>query len=176
LKDTGATPSMVKVYWTGRIDAIVRHLNTVKVCDHKTTSMVGPSFYDDFNLSSQTIGYTWAAGHLFPELHVAGLYVNIIIGRKPSKAGTPHAYERQTYIYSVGHLTEWHRNTQVLVSDFISHLLRGYFPMQTKWCQSKYGPCQYYPTCTALPGPSRDIVLDSTLYQDVTWSPLANRQ
>lgn len=165
---------IVRVLWTGRIDAIAPFLNTNYVWDHKTTSMVGPSFYDEFHLSSQMQGYVWAAGHLFPELEIRGARINIIVGRAPSKTGVAHAFERQTYVYPDSLLAEWHRDTQLLVADFIGHLLRNAFPKMTKWCQGKYGQCQYFPVCTAQPN-VRHIVLGSDNYQDVTWSPLHSR-
>jgi len=169
--DCPVVPSLVRVYWTGRIDVVAPFLNDLYVWDHKTTSMAGPSFYDEFQLSSQMHGYVWSARHLWPSLGIKGLRVNAIIGRAPSKTGVAHAYERQTYVYSEEHLAEWHRDTQTLVSDFLSHLLRGYFPKQTRWCIGRYGTCQYHSVCTSVPE-SRHIVLDSTLYRDVTWNPL----
>lgn len=187
-------PPLVRVFWTGRIDTIAPFLTDNYVWDHKTTSMAGPTYYDDFQLSSQTQGYVWAAGHLYPDLQVKGLRVNTIIGRAPTRTGVAHAYERQTYIYSDAHLAEWHRDTQLLVADFIAHLLRSEhvamsespthvinnyptrsgFPKMTKWCQGKYGQCQYFSVCTAQPM-SRHIVLGSDQFQDVTWSPLNPR-
>lgn len=187
-------PPLIRVFWTGRIDVIAPFLGENYVWDHKTTSMVGPSFYDDFQLSSQTQGYVWAAGHTFPDLAIRGLRVNTIIGRAPTKTGVAHAYERQTYVYSDQLLAEWHRDTQLLVADFIAHLLRsdhvaasephshvvnGHptrsgFPKMTKWCQAKYGQCQYFSVCTAQPA-ARHIVLNSDMFQDVTWSPLNPR-
>jgi hypothetical protein len=172
--DCPLVPSLVRVLWTGRFDVIAPFLGETYLWDHKSTSMVGPTFYDDFQLSSQMHGYVWSCRHLYPDLDVRGMRINAIIGRAPSKTGIAHAYERQTYVYSDEHLAEWHRDTQILVSDFLSHLLRGYFPKMTQWCQGRWGQCGYFPVCTSLPE-SRHIVLDSSLFQDCTWSPLNER-
>ena len=167
-------PSLVRVSWTGRIDCVCPFLGDIYAIDHKTTSMVGPSYYDDFQLSSQMHGYVFAARHLWPELNVKGVRINTIIGRPPSKTGIQHAYERQTFVYSEEHLEEWHKDTQTLVADFLAHTVRNYFPKMSKWCVGRYGTCQYHPVCTSLPE-SRHIVLGSDLYKDCTWSPLNPR-
>jgi hypothetical protein len=164
-------PGLIRVFWTGKIDVVAPFLGDAYVWDHKSTSIVGPTYYDDFQLSAQTHGYCWAANHLWPDLDIKGLRINTIVGRAPSRTGVAHAYERQSYVYSDESLMEWHRDCQTLVADFVSHLLRGYFPKATRWCQGRWGQCQYFPVCTTVPQ-SRDIVLASNLYSDVVWSPL----
>jgi hypothetical protein len=171
---TGSVPKLVRVFWTGRFDVIAPFLGENYLWDHKTTSQVGPTYYDDFLLASQVTGYIWSVGHLYPELKIKGMRINTIVGRAPSRTGIAHAYERQTYCYADEHIKEWHRDTQLLVSDFISHLLRDAFPKQTKWCHGKFGECPYFPVCTTVPA-SRHIVLASNLFQDCTWSPLNKR-
>lgn len=164
-------PWTVRVFWTGKIDLVTNINGMNLVSDHKTASLIGPSFFDDFLLSHQTIGYTWAARHLWPHLDIIGLYLNVLGSRKPSKSGVMHEFHRRVYIYSEAHIEEWLKDTQLLVADFLSHLSRGYFPKETKWCMGKYGTCQYHMTCTALPS-ARPLAISTALYQDVTWSPL----
>jgi len=159
----------LRVLWTGRIDAVIETGKEVFVMDHKTTTMLGPSFFADFENSQQTIGYTWA-GQQFLGKPVAGLFLNALAIRKPSKAGTPFERHTKRYLYSQDRLEEWQHNTLVLVSDFLSHLDRKYFPMQTKWCVGKYGQCPYFDVCT-LPQPQREAMLTSNFYRDVTWTP-----
>ena len=168
-------PRTVRVYWTGKIDVVAPFLGDNYVWDHKTTSQAGPTFYSDFVLSAQTHGYVFAANHLWPELNIRGLRVNIIVGRAVTPTGTPHSYERQTYVYNREHIAEWHKDTQILVSDFIAHFLRDYFPKQTRWCQGRFGTCPYFSICSAMPS-QRHIVLNSSQYSDVTWSPLLPSQ
>lgn len=162
--------SSIYVLWTGRIDMIVRMDGLLWVLDHKTTQMMGPQFFEDFKLSNQTVGYAWAAQQIM-ELPIAGLILNALCVRKPTKTGTPTEFERRRFLYDQEQIHEWHENMLVLVSDFIHHLARGYFPMETKWCFGKYGRCQYHDVCCA-PAKNRDELLGSNDFKDVTWNPL----
>lgn len=162
--------SSVYVLWTGRIDMIVKLDGLLWVLDHKTTQMMGPQFFDDFILSNQTVGYTWAAEQIM-QAPVAGLILNALAVRKPTKTGVATEFQRQRFVYDKDQIHEWHENMLVLVSDFLHHLARGYFPMQTKWCFGKYGKCQYHNVCTQKPK-DRMQYLGSGDYKNVTWSPL----
>jgi hypothetical protein len=158
----------VYVYWTGIIDAIIDY-GQILVMDHKTTSVLGPSFFDDFVLSSQMNGYVWSAKKLgYP---AEGLLLDAIAGRKPTKTGVAHEYQRDRKFYEQAHLDEWERDTFTLITDFLEHLCRGYFPKSPKWCFGKYGRCQYWDVCTQLPDRRNDL-LQSDLYKPVTWSPI----
>jgi hypothetical protein len=158
----------VVIFWTGKIDGIVDY-GVNLILDHKTTSIIGSQFYDDFVLSSQMHGYTWAGRHLgYP---VEGLLLDVLALRKPSRTGTPTEFQRQRYFYTEQHLAEWEKDTFTLITDFLEHLCRDYFPKSPKWCFGKYGRCQYWDVCTQIPE-QRNAMLLSDLYQPVTWSPL----
>lgn len=158
----------IYIYWTGIIDAIINYGQTL-VMDHKTTSILGPQFFDDFVLSSQMNGYVWSARKLgYPAV---GLLLDAIAGRRPTKTGVAHEYQRNRYYYEEAHLAEWERDTFTLITDFLEHLCRGYFPKSPKWCFGKYGRCQYWDVCSQLPD-RRESLIKSDLYKPVTWSPL----
>lgn len=158
----------VIVYWTGKIDALVDY-GSLLVMDHKTTSVISQQYYDDFIISSQMLGYTWASRKLGYD--VKGLLLDVLGLRRPSKSGTPNEFQRQRYFYSDEHLAEWEKDTFTHITDFLEHACRNYFAKSTKWCHGKFGECQYWDACTALPE-QRKSILDSELYQPVTWSPL----
>lgn len=155
----------LKVIWKGRFDLIVEHREKLWVVDHKTTSFVGPSFFLDFENSSQTLGYTWAAEKILGR-PVEGLLLNALVIRKPTKTGVGFELQRKYFPYCLDRVNEWAFNTLTLVSDFLSHLKRGYFPMETKWCVGKYGPCQYLDVCT-LAASQRETMLASNFYENV---------
>jgi len=158
----------VVIYWTGKIDGIVDY-GVNLILDHKTTSIIGSQFYDDFVLSSQMHGYTWAGRKLgYP---IEGLLLDVLAVRKPSRTGTPTEFQRQRYFYTEQHIAEWEKDTFTLITDFLEHLCRDYFPKSPKWCFGKYGRCQYWDVCTQVPE-QRNAMLHSDLYQPVTWSPL----
>jgi hypothetical protein len=158
----------VNIYWTGIVDSIVDY-GVPLVMDHKTTSILGPTFFDDFVLSSQMMGYVWAANKLGH--HTVGLLLDAIAGRKPTKTGVAVEFQRQRYFYSPEHLMEWEKDTFTLITDFLEHLCRAYFPKTTKWCFGKYGRCQYWDICSQQPD-HRAAMLHSDLYKPVTWTPL----
>lgn len=158
----------VYIYWTGIIDAIIDY-SGIFVMDHKTTSVLGPSFIDDFVLSSQMNGYVWSARKLgYPAV---GLFLDAIAGRKPTKTGVAHEYLRHRFLYEEDHLAEWEKDTFTLIVDFLEHLCRNYFPKSPKWCFGKFGRCQYWDICTQLPD-KREGMIQSNLYRNVTWSPI----
>jgi len=158
----------VLLYWTGIMDCRIDY-GMPLVMDSKTTSQLGTQFWDDFQLNSQMLSYVWSAHKLgFP---VDGIYIDAFCGRKPTKSGKAHEYQRQRIYYSQAQLDEWEKDCYTLITDFLEHLCRGYFPKSPKWCFGKYGRCQYWDVCTQDPD-KRDATLHSGLYRPVTWNPL----
>jgi len=168
-----STPVIIEelhVYWTGKIDALIQFTEGYFVMDHKTTSVAGPGFFKEFELSQQTIGYTWAARQIF-SLPIRGLLLNALIGRAPSKTGVALTFERQRYIYRDDQLEEWKSDVQSLINDYLFCLQTGDFPRKTKSCVSKYGTCGYHEVCSAPPS-MRSHILSSDIYEPYTWTPL----
>lgn len=158
----------VTIYWTGILDARVIYGSEL-VLDSKTTSILGSNFWDNFVLDSQMLGYVWSAKQLgWP---VDGYYVDAICGRKPTKSGKAFEFQRQRFFADQEQVDEWARDTYTLVTDFLEHLCRGYFPKSPKWCFGKYGRCQYWDVCTQPPS-HRESILQSDLFKNVTWNPL----
>ena len=168
--DSNVILKEVRVYWTGKIDVVIDLDMQSWIMDHKTSSMVGPTFFKDFELSQQTLGYCWAAEQIYNE-RFAGLLVNVLVGRKPTKTGIPTAFERQRYHYRQDQIDEWQQDVTTLVSDFVANLARSNFPKMTKWCVGKYGLCEYHEVCS-LPPHTRLPILFSDSFVDSTWSPL----
>lgn len=162
----------VYALWTGRIDMIVEMDGLNWIMDHKTTQMMGPQFFAEFQLSNATVGYAWAAQQILGQ-PIAGLILNALCVRKPSRTGTSTEFGRERFFYTQDQLEEWHNNTLVLVSDFLHHLRRAYFPMETKWCFAKYGKCPYHDVCS-MPAKDRKEILASSQFKSVTWNPLAD--
>lgn len=158
----------VFIYWTGIIDTIINY-GQVLVMDHKTTAVLGTTFIDDFVLSSQMNGYVWSARKLgYP---AEGLLLDALAGRKPTKTGVAHEFLRNRYYYSEEHIAEWEKDTFTLITDFLEHLCRGYFPKSPKWCFGKFGRCQYWDVCSQLPE-KREQLIQSDMFKPVTWSPI----
>ncbi len=160
----------LNVVWTGKIDLVYRYNGGLYIMDHKTTSMMGPSFFQDFELAHQMHGYSWAVETILGQ-PVAGYVINALATRKPTKTGKSMEFERKAYQLSRSHLQEWQSDALHIVSDFIEMVRRGYLPKHTKWCCGKYGTCQFHKVCTLSPE-QRPLMLHSGEFVENTWSPL----
>lgn len=167
----------VPVLLTGRIDLLVRmHFNDrLRIMDHKTSSVGGSTYFSGWTNSSQLHGYVWAAEQLVDEA-VEAYDVNALFLRKPTKTGKAIELQRQTYLVGDNPethreaLAAWHTNTLNAIASIGDCLAREYFPRHTCNCKRVYGICEYHETCRFSPG--RDALLNTNMYQPVTWSPL----
>lgn len=176
----------IHVAWSGRIDLVVESNFKNRICDHKTTSIAGDQFVQDFQLSNATIGYLWAGQQLWPELDISGFVLNTI-HLKRHKPGTPLTLKgprggdpplnffRAYFDYTPERVKQWEENALVLVEDFVHCMVRNFYPMHTKWCFAKYGKCSYHDVCTIDNPTVRLRMLQSDAFKDVTWNPTADR-
>lgn len=177
----------IPVIYTGRIDLPVSVDGEIYVMDHKTTSMMGQSFFDDIRMSSQQKGYVWAFEQLCKR-PVKGYFVNAIRTKEPPQyvldptkarkgsTTTPaqwwqESLQREKFITRPGDSDEWFANTVDIVEEFFWHYQRDYMPMKTKLHCTAYGKCSYYEVCR-LVKPDRGIMLASGMFTNNTWSPL----
>lgn len=160
----------IKIIWTGKIDLIYRREGRIYIMDHKTTSMMGPNYFKEFDLSSQVYGYLWASAKLLNQ-PIAGFVVNALAIRKQTKTGKRFEFERYPVPGDDFLVAEWVNDTLHIVSDFIEMAKREYFPKHTKWCVGKYGLCPYVQVCS-LPDHSKEVILMSGNFKRVEWDPL----
>lgn len=175
----------IPVLYSGKIDLPVLLDDQLIIIDHKTTSMLGEQFFDELRMSAQPLGYCWAMQTIHPEKQVGGFMINAIrtkdipqyVRDGKARGGlTPdkwweEAMQRDVTYLRPGQLDEWHANVIALVEEMMWNYQRGYMPLKTKWCVGKYGKCPYFQVCS-LPPEQRNILLQSDLYQENTWSPL----
>lgn len=180
----------IHVAWSGRIDlaAFANIMN--RVCDHKTTSMGGDQFIQSFQLSNQTIGYTWAAQRLWPSLfpsgYLTGFCLDAIHFKKPAgnidltvkgpRGGEPALQFFRTYFeYGQERIDQWAANQLTIIEDFVHSIVRDFYPMYTAHCFNKFGRCPYYDVCTIDNPDVRLKFLNSDAFKDVTWDPTIGR-
>lgn len=176
----------IHIAWSGRIDLIAQVNQRVRVVDHKTSSIDGDQFIQSFQLSSQTIGYLWAARQIWPELNVNGFCLNCIRFKRPTgscgiaergpRGGDPAlAFFRAYYDYEDQRIARWHNDTVLLIEDFLHSLSRQSFPMNDRHCFDKFGVCPYFNVCVIdNESMGRNLVL-SDAFKPVTWNPVAGR-
>jgi hypothetical protein len=176
----------IHVAWSGRIDAIVYTMFSNRIMDHKTTSIAGDTYTSSFMLSHQTIGYTWAARQLYPDLEVQGICINAIHLKRPYNGATlpadlmskgprggepPLNFFRFFYDYSEERTNEWATNCMTIIEDLVHCLVRNFYPMFTHHCINKFGRCEFHDVCTLDNIKARYKMLTSESFEDVTWSP-----
>lgn len=188
-RDDGTPETLVHkvhVAWSGRIDLITKSNGRNRITDHKTSSIDGESFIQSFQLSSQTIGYVWAAQQLYPDLDVSGFCLNCIRLKRPTgsaglmergpRGGDPAlAFFRAYFDYSPERVLEWQRDTVLLIEDFLHSVSRNSFPLNDSACFNKFGKCQYHDVCTLDDPRVRDRLLASDSFKQVTWNPTNGR-
>lgn len=168
-------PDPIPAFWTGRQDKAVTYQDrSLWGYDYKTTSMLGPSYFKQFSNDQGQIGYCWALQKLLGK-PVQGFLIDAI---KSDIAKKSDQFARHKEFLEPDRIVEWEYNTITLIGDLLQDYARGYFPMETKWCVGKYGPCQYLNVCL-ITRANRSTMLASNMYRDVEWSPLketANEQ
>lgn len=171
----------VPIIWTGRIDAVIRWDKLLWILDHKTTSIFGGTYFEQFRNSGQFIGYCWAYEQVMHE-RVHGVLINALAIRKITPSGKPVEFARERIDYTRDQINEWQQNTMRIINTFLGYAVAGLgldndlantdeFPMHSPWCHNKYGKCQYFEVCT-LPINQRDVYLNSREFAPVTWNPL----
>lgn len=203
------TAGKLPVFYHGRIDLPVRENGRVLVYDNKTSSILGPYYFEGERVSPQHEGYCWSFEQL-TGIKVDGFCINgvrtsekpqyVLLWEAKQKTGLDdfvvdepppvpvvdangkkkpdpklwwhEAFQRDKVYLRPGQLDDWKQNTIVLVEEFLWHYNRGYMPQRKKWCVGKYGKCQYYNICHDLPPEQRELVLNSGMFVDNTWSPL----
>jgi hypothetical protein len=122
----------------GIYDMLVDFGGQLFVVDHKSTSVLGPSYFNQFNPNNQMTGYIWAASQL-SGAKVTGAIINAIGVMKTGKT----KFEREITSRSPEAIEEWKRNVYVEACNIKEHERLGFFPMRTQAC-TMYGLCEYH--------------------------------
>lgn len=172
----------ITIIFTGKIDRVCTHQGNTFLLDHKTTSMGGPTFFDEFYTSHQFRGYKWATEQLLGT-PISGVIINGLICRPPLKSGdVNYTFDRQTILIDDHMVADWKESFMALVETFIQYHIsqvdhlppdRAY-PMNTGSCITKYGKCEFFGVCQLTPA-HRPAMLFSGLYETNTWSPLEDK-
>lgn len=129
----------------GQIDVVLRNTKTGEVlpCDHKTTTMLGPSFYSRLNPNFQYTFYSWATNAVLG-LQTESFLVNALQVKEPPKTnrGSPPDFARQVTTRTADDYEELRNALIYYVEQFLINSRLNYFPMHTP------GPCSNYSGCT----------------------------
>lgn len=167
----------LRIFLTGKIDRIVEYKGGLCILDHKTSSIGGPTFFDEFYTSLQFQGYKFAAEKILKR-NVSGVIIDAIFCRPPKADGSVNrTFDRQYIPINSEMLLDWQLSYLNTIKNFIDchvnqasygHLA---FPRNTSSCVTKYGKCDFFDVCMLAPS-QRPFILDSGAYTKDTWSPL----
>lgn len=158
--------------WSGRVDLSVTYPDDrLWTLDHKTSSIGGSTFFNEYLNNTPQPGYVWAAQKLTGRPH-SGFIINAIFNRAPSKTGKGITFERQMFNLEQDPTWAevWEENTVQIIRQIKSAELNGFYPQFRNSCMGRYGSCEYLEVCQQ-PKQSQMAVLNSNLYKDVTWDP-----
>lgn len=157
--------------WIGRVDLGIQvEDGRAFVQDFKTSSVGGDTYITPFYTSSQMQGYCLALSRVLNR-EVAGAQISAIFTRKPTKTGKGVEFKRYRVLYDPETLDSWQENMLHIASDFLHDYKRGFFPMKTEQCVTRYGNCPYVDVCRMAPS-ARLATLNGEAYKDDSWSPL----
>lgn len=157
--------------WCGRMDILLRRTRNgnVVVWDHKTTSAMGPRYFDQYEFSFQLPGYVWAANQIFTE-SIAEVGLDVLYTLKNS-----HQFFRRTFRYTPAQLEEWKRNVLKWVNE-IEYMLDNHLHDPEAWKKNwnectRYGLCPFSDVHFTTPDGDTRLRILSNDYHEERWDP-----
>jgi hypothetical protein len=126
------------IEYGGIFDGLIEFSRQVFVLEHKSTSVMGPSYFNQFKPNNQISGYIWAGGELSGK-DVAGAMVNAI---GVYKSGATK-FDREITSRSPLAIGTWKRNVQSVCAEIKYHEVTGHWPLRTNAC-TLYGLCEFH--------------------------------
>lgn len=155
--------------WRGKIDRLVYYEGDPYVQDQKTSgSTLGPYFFDQFDLSNQMSGYTFA-GKIAYNIPVKGVIIDavqIAVGFSDFRRGFTFR--------SDAWLNGWHKDVVSGIESARRATAERRWPMNLTSC-SKYGGCVFRRACARSPEVREQFLL-AEFTREPTWhNPMENR-
>lgn len=169
----------IEIVYTGRVDLLTKDPEGEWVGpDHKTAFMFGQGFQDAMATDAGQRGYCWAFQQMYGR-PPRGYVIDAVRIRPPTKKATyagdaPISFEdmqRIPFYIFPDDIEEWRQDTLAKIETIFWMHARDYFQKHTKMCVTKYGRCDMFEVCITARG-SREAVLSSNQFEDLTWSPL----
>lgn len=149
------------IEYGGIFDGLVEFGQQVYVIDHKTTSMMGNYYFDQFKPNNQMTGYVWGARALSGR-EVGGAIINAICVRKTGKT----EFARQITTRTETEIQRWLQDVRSTCNEIRYHERTGHWPYRTISC-TQYGKCEFYDVHTLSTKREQDMRLE----QDFIYEP-----
>jgi len=126
--------------YAGTMDRIEKWEGQIYVGDHKTTKMLGLSFFESYRPSPQIDGYCWATRELVGRC--AGAIINgISVANNPKER-----FQRYISSRSNEEMDNWKEVFTDTTEDMERDVERKHFPMRTTYC-NRWGKCKFWELC-----------------------------
>ncbi len=162
----------ITIIYIGKIDLVVSQPNgQLFVVDHKTTSVLGDTYWSAAAVAEQQRGYCFALA-VSNYSQPSGYFINVLATRKPTKTGKSIEVERRIFYLEDNWQSLWYQNFLQQAEIIIHNYRRNQHPRYHNSCVTKYGLCKYYDLCRTPANCFEDELLNSGLYIENKWTPL----
>lgn len=173
-----------EIVYCGYIDRGVEWNSQPWVMDHKTTSAAlstekgSKAFFAQWNPDLQMTGYCWLANE-------NGIPVKGVLIDAMQVAKTKVEFSRAATMRTPAQLEEWRESAVDTVRQITAYGERAlssglpvedqakFYPMNSRACHSKYGPCTFAPICGKDPSVRESFL--SADFEVKMWNPLEVR-
>lgn len=150
-----------EIEYGGIFDGLVEFSGKVLVLEHKTTSQMGPMYFNQFRPNNQVTGYIWGGGKL-SGLRVDGAIINAIAVTK-----TQTRFAREITNRHQSEIDRWLLDVHSECREIQRHRREGHWPMRTTAC-TQYGLCEFH-NVHVLPNEEERLVRLETDYMKSKW-------
>jgi hypothetical protein len=163
-------PSMLDVWYVGKLDKIVRYNGQLLVLEHKTTTAYKKdggfqtAYVEGWFSDSQVKGYQFGGALFFPGLKQ--VWVDAALVHKQ----VHNAFRFVPVEHGAPLLQEWIDDTRDWIGRVQRDYARGYFPKNENSCMGKFGACPYLDICRTTPKP-QDLKAPPEGYLEERWEP-----
>lgn len=151
-----------QVFFTGRIDALVKIGETFAVLDDKTTSLPLYQTIDSMSVSNQTLGYAYIARFFLPQ-KIDTVYINIVqtSGRKKKDdtyGEISNDFALVPFNYTDYRIHQWLNSYADTAEQICKATESNKFTFQFDSCKDMWGKCPYYDLCLLEPHIAEEVV------------------
>lgn len=157
------------IEYGGIYDMLVEFGGQMFVVDHKSTSILGGGYFNQFKPNNQMTGYIWAAnllsGYHFDDPSVRPLVTGAIINAIGIYKKGATKFEREITSRTYTEIHEWLGNLYAECCVLQNFKQTGQWPMRTGAC-TLYGLCEYHSVHSLAHPVERMKRLESDFVQD----------
>jgi len=133
----GCREPLEPIEYGGIFDGLVEFGPQIYILEHKTTSQLGPMYFNQFKPNNQITGYIWGAGELSGK-RVGGALINAIGAYKASATRFVRDFTTRTQ----RDIDEWMKHVKYICQTIKNYEKMGVWPMHTSAC-TLYSGCEF---------------------------------